>query len=190
MRGPGEVVAADDETPRHDAGADDLAGVVDVVDEAVQRTDALGEPALDVRPLHRRQDARHEVQRKGPLERRTILAGRVEGDPLLDEDRVTATAGHGEQLGPELPQGGGERGRVRTRRPVGLEELVEESVHRLVRRRRTRALQLGHALILHGPGVRRHRRGGQHRWAPFARPASGGRFRDHSMHRGADATFT
>ena len=33
--------AGDDQLPRHDAVVDDLAPVVDVVDEAVQRADAL-----------------------------------------------------------------------------------------------------------------------------------------------------
>ena len=54
VRGAGEVAAADDQPPRHDPRADDLARVVDVVDEAVQRADALREAALDVRPLARR----------------------------------------------------------------------------------------------------------------------------------------
>jgi hypothetical protein len=89
VRGAREVAAADHEAPRHDPGADDLAGVVDVVDEAVQRADALREAALDVRPLGRRQDPQDEVQRERALERRAALAGRVERDALLQEDRVS-----------------------------------------------------------------------------------------------------
>ena len=64
VRGASEVRAADDQPPGHDAGPDDLALVVDVVDEAVQRADALHQPALDVRPTPRGQDARDEVERE------------------------------------------------------------------------------------------------------------------------------
>ena len=49
--GAGEVRAAGDEAPRDDALADDLAPVVDVVDEVVQRADALREALLDGAPL-------------------------------------------------------------------------------------------------------------------------------------------
>jgi hypothetical protein len=37
-------------------------GVVDVVDEGVERADALGQPALDRRPLGGGEDPRDEVQ--------------------------------------------------------------------------------------------------------------------------------
>jgi hypothetical protein len=42
--------------------------VVDVVDEVVERADALGEPALDRAPLRDGQDVRHEVERDGRSE--------------------------------------------------------------------------------------------------------------------------
>src|SRR3954462_14366007 len=62
----GEVRAGDDQPPRHDPLAHDVALVVDVVDEAVQRPDALREAALDVRPLPGRQDPGDEVERERP----------------------------------------------------------------------------------------------------------------------------
>ena len=90
--GAGERGAGDDQLPRHDAVADDLAVVVDVVDEQVERAHALGEPALDHAPLVAGEDARHEVEREGTVAGGAVGAGRVERDALLDEDRVAADA--------------------------------------------------------------------------------------------------
>ena len=47
------------------------------------------------------QDARDEVERERAVLDRPVLAGGVERDALLDEDRVAAAAGGGEQLGAE-----------------------------------------------------------------------------------------
>ena len=47
-----------------DAGLDDLALVVDVGDELVQRADPLGEAALELAPLVGGDDPRHEVERE------------------------------------------------------------------------------------------------------------------------------
>ena len=49
VRGARERRARHDELPRHDPRVDDLARVVDVVDELVQRADALRQAALDRR---------------------------------------------------------------------------------------------------------------------------------------------
>jgi hypothetical protein len=106
--------------------------VVDVVDEAVQRADALGEAALDVLPLGGGQDARDEVQREGAVADRTVLTGRVEGDALLQEDRVAAVTRGGQQLGPQTRDLGGERDGVRPRDAPGAEDLVEVARRRLV----------------------------------------------------------
>src|SRR5207302_11214138 len=54
VHGAREARAADDQRPGHDPGPHDLVGVVDVVDERVKGADALGQPALDGRPLRRR----------------------------------------------------------------------------------------------------------------------------------------
>ena len=115
-RGPG-----DDQLPRHDAVVDDLAPVVDVVDEAVQRADALGQAALDLRPLGGRDHPRDEVQRERPVADRPVdvrPAG-VERDPLLHEDRVAAAAGVGQLLAAELGERAGQRLGVRARAPDG-----------------------------------------------------------------------
>ena len=109
-----EVAARDDQPPRHDALADDLARVVDVVDEGVERADALRQAALDRDPLVGRDDPRDEVQREGAV-LGAVLAGQLEGDALLHEDGVAPAPGGGEVLGAHLLQGGDELRRVRAR---------------------------------------------------------------------------
>jgi hypothetical protein len=101
----------DDQLPRHDAVVDDLAPVVDVVDEAVERADPLGQSALDLGPLGGGDDARDEVERERAVAHRPVevrTAG-VERDPLLHEDRVAAAAGVGELVAAELGQRAGQR---------------------------------------------------------------------------------
>ncbi len=67
VHGAGEVRAGGDQPPGHDPLADDLARVVDVVDEVVQRADALREAALDRAPFLAAEHARDEVEREGPF---------------------------------------------------------------------------------------------------------------------------
>jgi hypothetical protein len=77
-------------------------------------------------PLVRRQDARHEVEREGPVAAlRPVRAGGVEGDALLDEDRVAPLAGGLKSLAAEAGERGRERRRLRAWEPLALEELVE-----------------------------------------------------------------
>src|SRR4051794_6435047 len=93
-RGPDSVYRAfearsrDDQAPGHQAVVDDLAPVVDVVDELVERTDALGQPALDRAPLGAGDHTGDEVERKWPIADRAVVGCHLEGDSLLDEDRV------------------------------------------------------------------------------------------------------
>jgi hypothetical protein len=63
VHGAGEARAADDQRPRNDPGADNLVRVVDVIDERVERSNPLGQTALDRRPLSGREHARDEIQR-------------------------------------------------------------------------------------------------------------------------------
>jgi hypothetical protein len=125
VRGAREVAAADDQAPRDDPGPDDLALVVDVVDEAVQRADALREAALDVVPLGRGQDPRDQVERERAVLDGAVLAGGVERDALLDEDRVAPVAGGRQQLRAQARDLGGERDGVRAGDAVRAEDLVE-----------------------------------------------------------------
>ena len=64
---PAEVAGQHDEPARHDPVAQDLLPVVDVVEEAVQRLDALSQARLDDRPLVGREDAGNRVERQDPL---------------------------------------------------------------------------------------------------------------------------
>ena len=130
VRGAREARAGDDQLPRHEPLVDDLAPVVDVVDELVERADALREAALDRRPLGRGDDARHEVERERPVAHGSlgVRTGGVEGDPLLHEDRVAPAPGGGQRLGPERLQRVDQRLRVRARRAALVEHLVVEAV--------------------------------------------------------------
>ena len=70
---------------RHDAGLEDLLVVVDVVDEAVQRRDALAQAALHLAPLVRRDHARDQVERDQPLGAGAVLVlGAVDGEGDAD----------------------------------------------------------------------------------------------------------
>ena len=65
-----EVPRQHDQPARHDPSSQDLLLVVDVVDEEVERADALLQPRLDDRPLVGRDEARDQVERQdalGPL---------------------------------------------------------------------------------------------------------------------------
>jgi hypothetical protein len=102
--------------------------VVDVLDEAVERAHALGEAALDDPPLGRRQDARDEVERERAVAAlRAVGPRRVEGDALLDEDRVAPLAGGLEPLAAQPAEGRRQRGGLRAWPRIALEELVEEA---------------------------------------------------------------
>ena len=91
---PAELAAvptrAEDELRRHEAAAEDLLLVVDVVQEQVERPDPLLEPTLDPPPLLRRDDPRDEIERDDLLEPARILvdgegdAARLEGQLRRD----------------------------------------------------------------------------------------------------------
>ncbi len=136
VHGAREVRAGGDQAPRHEALADDLAGVVDVVDEVVERADALREAALDVAPFLPAEHARHEVERERAFRGSPpAAAAGLERDALLHEDRVAAAAGLDQPLGAQPPELLDERARRRPRRAVVLEQLIEE--------RRLRAISVG-----------------------------------------------
>jgi hypothetical protein len=118
--------------------------VVHVVDERVQRPDALRQPALDRRPLGRGQDAGHQIQRPGAIALLAIGAGDLEGDPLLHEDRVATVAGRLERLRSEPLQRRHQRGRVRMGHAVGVDQFVAASGGDLVVIDRRRLDHIGH----------------------------------------------
>ena len=83
-----EVASPDDQAARHHAVAQDFSLVVDIVDEAVQRLDALPQARFDQLPLRGRDEARDEVEGEDTL--RPLLLVRVdgEGDALVEEGTV------------------------------------------------------------------------------------------------------
>ncbi len=114
-----EVLRRRDETRGKDAVAHAVLVAVGVVEEGLQRADALLHPGLDARPLVIRDDAGHGIQGEGAL-----LAREVEGDALgqvRTRQRLGATPqlllGHLRerlvQLPVRLTRGGGVSGRSR-----------------------------------------------------------------------------
>ena len=79
-----KLLAVSDDLGGDDAVLDDLLLVVDVVDEEVQRVDALLEAPLDPVPLGRRHDARDEIEGKDPLGAGAVAVD-VERDPHVQE---------------------------------------------------------------------------------------------------------
>ena len=119
MRRASEGAPGEHELPGDDPLSDDVLFVVDVLDERVQRPYALDEAVLDHAPLVRGQDTWHEIEREWPVARRAVGARGVEGDALLDEDRVAPLARGAEPHAPEPPERLGERGGRGRGRPPG-----------------------------------------------------------------------
>ena len=71
----------------HDAGAQDLARAVDVLDESVERLDALRQALFQQPPFGRRHDARDDVEGDQPLLRVGLAIDR-EGDADAAEDQL------------------------------------------------------------------------------------------------------
>ena len=74
-----EVRRGRDHPSRDDAVVEDLAGVVHVGQERLQRPDPLLDAGLDRRPGLQLDDPGEHVEREGPL-----LAADVEGDALVE----------------------------------------------------------------------------------------------------------
>src|SRR3984957_14535396 len=119
-----EVWTAGDQTPGHKPLAHDLARVVNVIDEVVERPDALGQAALDGAPFLSAEHSGDEVEGEGSFMRSATLPARLESDALLHEDRITTTACLHETLRTESPKLGHKRLGRRAGRAVKLKQLV------------------------------------------------------------------
>ena len=64
---------------RHDLVAQNRAVVIDVPEKRVQRGDALAHAAIDMVPLGRGQDPRHQIERQDAVDRVAVRVNR-EGD--------------------------------------------------------------------------------------------------------------
>ena len=105
---------------------DDLARVVDVVDEVVQRADPLGEAALDALPFLAVEHTRDEIQRERAVVGGAVPAAGLERDPLLHEDRIPSSPGLDQARRAELGERLDERYGGRSGPAVVLEQLVQE----------------------------------------------------------------
>ncbi len=76
----------EDQVLRHDLGAEDVAAVIDVAQEHVERAHALAQPLLQQRPFPRRQDARDDVERDQPLlGLQVAIDGEGDADPAKQQ---------------------------------------------------------------------------------------------------------
>ena len=86
-----ELRIGQDQVGRHDACAQDVLAVVDVVDEAVERRDTLHQAAPHAAPFLRGDDARNQVEGDQPLGPGALLvlvAIHGEGDAHAAEDHL------------------------------------------------------------------------------------------------------
>ncbi len=91
---------------RHDAGLEDLAPVVDVVDVVIDGLDALLEAGLQDVPFGGRQDARQHVEGDQPLLRVRLAIDR-EGDADAAEQHLRLAAAVVENVGRHLGEPAG-----------------------------------------------------------------------------------
>ena len=159
-----EVRAARDQRPRDDLRLDDLALVVHVSNEVVERPDSLREPTLDHRPLRRWDDPRHQVERERAVRDGAIGGRQVECDALAHEERIAQLAGRDEPLRTEALELRDQRFGVRAACAMGVEDLVVDVAQLLAR---------AHSHILDQPVKAVGRHSGQSGSRPFVR--AGGR---------------
>ena len=111
---------------RDDAVLDDPLLVIDVVDEQVERADALLQAALDAAPFRGRDDPRHDIERKDPLGAGAVAVD-VEGDAHVQERALGGLLPAEELAVGQRFDELAERARRRPRLAVGVEHLIEEA---------------------------------------------------------------
>ena len=97
--------------------------MVDVLEEQVERGDALGQPLFDRAPFGRGEDARHQVVGEDPLGA-LLLAVDREGDALVQERQLGRLLEIAQLVGGQLKHALVERAVGRPRRARGIEHLV------------------------------------------------------------------
>ena len=126
---------AEDELGRQDPGAQDPLSVIDVVEEQVERANALLEAARDAIPFVRDDDARDEVEGHDLLHPLGPLVHR-EGDPADAERQVGGATTALDLLRAQRRQSPRQRLVVRARRAGRGEHLVPEAAQVVGRERR------------------------------------------------------
>ena len=114
--------------PGDDAGLDDFLVVVNVVDEQVQRTDALLEAGVNAGPLLGGHDARKDVEGENFLHA-GLLAIDVEGDAHLEQQALGGALAVEDFAGGKGGQRVEQPARTGTRAGGGGEHFVVESAH-------------------------------------------------------------
>ena len=89
---------------RQHAICDDALLVVDVIDESVERGDALPQAGLDAVPLLARDGARDDVERPRAIDRAALLVIHGEGDAHRLDGEFRGLLAHADLLAPELRQ--------------------------------------------------------------------------------------
>ncbi len=127
-----EIRGRRDDVVGHDAVVDDAPVVIQVVDEVVERLQALNQAALDARPLGCLDRARNHVERPGAVD---VLAFGVdrEGDAHLDDGAL--------RVG--LPLGELARAERRQDSPRAAQPTAEPCRERRTARRRSRRVGIG-----------------------------------------------
>ena len=120
-----EMFSRQDVVRRDDAVLEDALLVVDVVEEEVQRRDALRQPTLQILPLLGRDDARQQVEGENLLRSRRVAID-VERDALPEKGHVHRVPLELELLRRERLEVLAELPVVRPRLTVLVQHLVEE----------------------------------------------------------------
>ena len=113
----------DDAAGNH-AVLDDLPLVIDVLEEQIERGDALRQAALDDVPVTGRHDARQQIVREDALGRLVAAVDR-EGDALVEEGQVRLLLAAQQLLGRQLQQLLVQLAVVTARLRLAVEHLVE-----------------------------------------------------------------
>ncbi len=117
-----------DEIVGNDAGAQDVARAVDVLDEGVERLDALGEALLQQPPFAGRHDARDDVEGDQPLLRLGLAIDR-EGDADAAENELGLAPSIVEHVGRHFPEPARKLAIGGPQPAVGPVHLVEGDTH-------------------------------------------------------------
>jgi hypothetical protein len=118
-----EALARLDELARHHAIEQDPLRVIAVVDEVIERADALLEAALDAGEVRGLDDPRHDVEGEDPL-RAGLVAVDVERDAHRQERALGGVLAPGELFLGDRAEARGEQLAAGARLAGGLEHLV------------------------------------------------------------------
>ena len=112
-----------DVEPRDDLVLEDLLVVVNIVQEQVERHDALGEPGLQMLPLGGGHHPRDRIEGENPLGAAVVVID-IEGDALAQEVEFGIRLAREEVLLVELAEFAQQRRAMGAHRTIGAEHFV------------------------------------------------------------------